>query len=680
MKKLFIVIGLLLTGFAGWAQHPGLQLLCRPVPDSIMLRWAPIDKTTWDLGNQYGYMVERHTLLRGGKLLPAPERRLLTATPQKPAPLQQWEPYAENDKFVAAAAQCIFDEGVSMPMASPVAVAKRYEQEQNRFSLALYAADRSVTAARLSGLYLTDKTALPDEKYLYTVYIPLPDSVATADTAFAFTGLSEYQPLPRPLELSARWENKKVFLTWNIFYLNHIYNTYSVEKSTDGRHYAPVSENAMVQLADPGISPMYAYRSDSLPDNETIWYYRVRGYNAFGEPGPPSDSVMGHGSLPITQSPVITGKEVINNKTVKLEWTYPEDMNRYITGFRVYRSAKPTGVKQRIYESKNPPERNYTDLSPELTNYYTMSVFDDETEKFTSNITYAELVDSIPPAPPTGLTGRIDSTGRVWLNWSPNADKDIEGYRIYRGNHPDFDFLLITPTAIRQTAYMDSINLNTLTKYIYYRLRAIDLRQNQSDYSTILELQRPDTIPPVAPVIKSIEGQKGALLLTWINSTSSDVVRHHISRKQPADSVFRLIAAIDKPSAPTSTYTDKTVAPDETYIYRIVAEDENGLLSTPSTPVQQRAPGAPPERIRLKQRQQSEQTILSWDIQSTKKIARVVIYKATGEAPLQLYDYSTESAFTDAQTPEGTTCRYKIKAIYDDGSASALSNEVTVKM
>jgi fibronectin type 3 domain-containing protein len=281
---------------------------------------------------------------------------------------------------------------------------------------------------------------------------------------------------------------------------------------------------------------------------------------------------------------------------------------------------------------------------------------------------------------PSGFAGRIDSTGKVWLSWNPNEEKDLDGYRVYRSNRPDFEFLLITPAVVKQPFYTDSVTLNTLTQQVYYRLRAIDLRQNQSAFSHVLELVRPDTIPPVAPVIKSVEAQKGALLLTWINSSSTDVVRHHIYRKQSGDTTFRLLAHIDRKPEKQSTYADRTVEPGETYTYQVRAEDNSQLYSTPSAPAQQKALGGLVEQVVLKKREYSDRAVLHWDIKSKKDVERVLIYRASTGADLQVYDNTTESSYADNKIVPNHTYKYRIKAIYADGTSSALSNEVTVKL
>lgn len=681
MKKLTLLLLFLCWTLSVSPQESGskgVRLLARPAQtDSIQLRWAPVDKETWKLGNMYGYVVERYTILRDGQAIEDRERSILTDVPLKPQKLDVWQQY-EDDKFVSTAAECIFGESV-VPLVSPAAIARRYKEEENKFSFALYAADMSPLTAKLSGLYLVDKTAQANEKYLYIVHIPAPDSIPV-DTAFAFTGLSEYFPLPKPLDLTARWTDRQVTLSWNILYLNHIYNSYIVEKSLDGENYTPISENASIQASDEGVNPEWAYRNDSLPDNQTVWYYRIRGINAFGEIGLPSDSVVGQGRLQITEAPVVTNKEIIENREVKLSWTFPEEMNEYIGGFRLYRSEKPEGTKEKIYEG-TPQERTYSDNSPELTNYYVLSVYDGETEKFAMGTTYAELIDSIPPAMPTGLAGKIDSAGTAYITWNENTDKDIYGYRLFRSNHPDFEFMPVSPAEIIETAYSDTVNIKTLSKKIYYRLRAVDKRGNLSDFSEILELKIPDFIPPVSPVIKEITAEKDGILLAWYNSSSSDVVRHTIFRKSETDSAFFFIGKVVMPEIfeKTSTYKDKNVQAGETYLYRVEAEDDAGLRSMPSSPLYVKALGEKTaQQIVLKAKINNNNITLSWTI--ANNIARVLIYKATGQESLRVYGSSTETSFTDKEIPFGKTVKYMIKFVYNDGTNSDLSNEVILNL
>ncbi|MDR0763025.1 MAG: hypothetical protein LBF01_00825 [Bacteroidales bacterium] len=660
-----------------------VKLLVRPAKaDSIMLRYAPADKETWKVANKYGYVIERYTVLRDGELVEDREYRLLTSTPLKPQPLDVWEQY-EDDKYVSIAAECIFGESV-VPLVSPVAIARRYKEEQNKFSFALFAADHSPLAARLSGLAFTDNTAQKNEKYLYAVRVAAPDSILI-DTAFAFTGLSEYMTLPRPLDLTAQWADRQVTLSWDIMSLQHIYNSYIVEKSTDGKNYTAISENASVQGADEGINPERAYRTDTFFDNSTRLYYRIRGINAFGETGEPSDSVVGQGKMLITQAPIILNKQTVNNKQVKLDWEYPQKMNSYITGFKVYRSSNPERTKEKIYEGRNPQERTFMDNNPELTNYYVVSVYDGSAEKFSMGLSYVELIDSTPPAAPTGAAGEVDTLGVVYITWKANTDKDIKGYRVFRSNNIRHEFMNIHPAVLKDTFYTDTININTLTKNVYYRIKAIDLRENQSAFSEILQLKRPDKIPPVTPVIKDIAVEKDKVVITWYNSSSEDVVLHRIYRSSETnDSVVEIAVINSVPSASAlsekmGSYTDKKITGGETYTYQIVAEDDSKLRSPYSSSMSIKIQDEKKrQEITLKAKREEEQVRLTWVTDSKRKVEKVFIYKATNDGQLRLLSNTSENSFTDRAADFGDVVRYRVKAIYTDGTSSDFSKEVKV--
>lgn len=679
MQKYLFIIALFVFTNNIWAQK-SIEILSRPMPDSIMLRWAPADAKTWRLANVYGYQLKRYTVLRDKKIPKQIEEVVLTPVSMKPAIIEQWEPFI-GDKYVGIAAECIYSsyyKGIPTG-GNPHIVYEKYKEEQQRYTFALYAADQSLKAAELSGLYFADKTTKPNEKYLYKVYLNCPDSLAK-DTASVFTGQSAFRSLPKPLDLNADWKDHKVSLTWNIKYLKHIYNSYVVEKSTDkGKSYHPLGDNAIVQVSDIGVDPYFMSKSDSLPDNETAFYYRVRGVNAFGQMGPPSDSIFGSGRLPIEKAPIIVSNELIENEKVNLQWEYPEEMNNYIVGFKLYRSSSPRGKKKLIFEGKESDQRSYIDHEPDMTNYYRISVYNDKVEKLSSLMTYAARVDSFPPLQPSGTHGLIDSAGVVTLNWMPNTEEDINGYRVYRSNHPEFEFMLVGSSVVKDTMFKDTINIKTLTKKIYYKVRAEDVRQNQSPFSELIAIKRPDIIPPVAPLLKSIKINDGKPELIWINSSSEDVVKHHIYRKKQEDSTYIAIVTLPPTAEVFAHYVDETVERGNIYIYRIDAEDDSGLLSQPSKTMQFKVESGIEEQLKLKKRVLADRVKLTWAIQSEKEVKRVVIYRAVNEEALQLYDNSEQDEYFDTKLSPGKKYKYAIKAIYKDDSSSQLSQPIVVK-
>lgn len=659
----------------------GVKVLGSPRKDAILLRWAPMSPAVWRLGNEYGYLVERFTILRDGEIPDDISGEILADKPFLPMEQAAWELLMDDDKYVSIAAECIFSstfKGLDSG-GNPHMVYKMYKEEQQRFSFALYAADQSLDAARLSGLYFEDKSARENEKYLYRVYISCPDTLAV-DTGFVFTGLSEYQALPKPQTPVAKWGDKQVELSWDIRHLNHIYNSYVVERSEDGGHvFERISDNALVQLSDEGVNPDYMYRSDTLANNGVVYYYRIRGISAFGEPGPSSDSIFGRGRLPLTQAPVFIGKEVIDNKKVKLSWEYPDRMDAFVTGFKLYRSSGPKSRKEVIFEGVEPSQRSFIDDSPDMTNYYLVSAYNQDEEKVSLIETYAARVDSFPPVAPQGLTGSIDSLGIVSISWLPNTESDLEGYRVFTSNHPAYEFILRTPLAIPDTAFMDSINIHTLTRSIFYKVAAIDVRQNQSVLSDVLELKRPDVIPPVAPRLLELSESKKGVFLEWIPSSSTDVSLHHIYRKGERESSFVSISSLSD-KGEIMKYTDPTVNPGLGYDYYIVAEDEGGLMSPASNRRYIRAGKDKPEELRLRYTKQLSQIVLEWDIVSAKRVERVVVYRGEGDGVMRLYGNSENDSFPDQKLSPGITYYYRAKAVYEDGSSSPVSEIVKVKL
>ena len=75
-----------------------IELVARPLKDSIMLRWGASNSLLWEEANKAGYTIERVTILRDGKLLSIPEHKILTPSPLMPLPLEKWETAVKRNK------------------------------------------------------------------------------------------------------------------------------------------------------------------------------------------------------------------------------------------------------------------------------------------------------------------------------------------------------------------------------------------------------------------------------------------------------------------------------------------------------------------------------------------------------------------------------------------------------
>ena len=149
-----------------------------------------------------------------------------------------------------------------------------------------------------------------------------PDAAEISfDTAFVFTGQSDYMELPQAFEFKADFGDRLVTLNWNAFVHDKIYTGYYIERSADkGKTYNKVNDEPIVFMySETAINPEYMYRLDSLPENDKIYTYRIRGKTSFGELGPWSEPISGKGTDPYIMGPHNSRQKWSDAKVVQEE-------------------------------------------------------------------------------------------------------------------------------------------------------------------------------------------------------------------------------------------------------------------------------------------------------------------------------------------------------------------------
>jgi len=676
------------------AQQPNtsIKLIVRPLPDSILLRWAPDNFEGWNAGNKYGYKIVRFTLMRNGQMLKQSNDSnvsnpsdVLNPIFIKPWPLNQWEKLADIDDYAGVAAQAIYGKTFDLTANKSTYsydVINKVKEQDSRYTFALFAADQSPATARASGLWFTDRNVKKGEKYLYRVILAAPDNIIKADTGFAFTGVDEYLPLPKPINLGAEFGDKSVLLHWDRKTLSYLYNSYSIERSEDGVNFVKVKKQPII-YANSGdfVESDEMMYIDSLTANDKPYTYRVKGYTAFGETSPPSEVAKGKGTIEIKSIPDIIDHKEINGQ-IELKWKFPEAENTSIAGFKVLRAEDYNAFYDTISPMLSPEVRGFLDPKPLPTNYYKVLVQGKSGTKKKSLEKLIQLSDSIPPAPPTGLRATADTSGKLILSWIANTEKDMEGYRIYRANSKDDEFSQITVEPVKNTFYVDHINVKTLTKKIYYQLMAIDKRLNHSGFSEALEVERPDVVPPAPPAISKIKSTPQGVLIQWENSTSEDVAKHLIYRKAKGQDTAQLIKEFAITDT-TKTYTDSAGIANAIYYYTLVAQDRSGLKSVPTAEMagQKMASLQANElgELRFKRDRKAMTITLEWK-QPACQVKRYTIYRKAGENGV-LSAYATipgdKTEFTDKRVKTDTKYSYAIKPVVDD-SITEVSNIIEI--
>jgi len=656
-----------------------LAVIVRPSADSITLRWAPLQVADWQAANQYGYRVERFTLVRHGKVVKPPEQKLLTPSPLKPLPEEQWEKFTGN-KYGMVAAQALYGETFELDIAHTdiMQIVNKAKENEQRYSIALFCADMSPVIAKAQGLYFADKQIEKDVRYLYRVSVITP-----ADTlrGSVFIDPAQKYQLPSVAGVTGQAAGNVVTLRWNQAEYESLYTTYSIERSEDGKTFTAVSDIAGVTLSKKGQESKYQYAVDTVATIGKEYSYRVRGITPFGEYGPSSNTIKVKVSKAVTSNVFITSALSTDNKSIDIQWDFPASENDALAGFEVTRSSKASGVYKTIHNDILPAtSRAFKDASPQQSNYYKIKARTLDGTEITSMPYLAMLVDSIPPAIPVGMQGKVDEYGNVRISWKPNTDADIYGYRVYRAYYQSEEFALMTGEPVKDTTFTDRVELKSLNEKIHYQIMAIDRNQNQSALSAILSLALPDKVPPMPPVWLPVKSTKEGVVLTWQPSGSQDVVKYEVYRKGDQGQWIRLVT---RPAGKDSvyTYTDQNLSNSNVQYYTVIAVDEANLESPPTPVVSGFMLSQPKPAVSMAApivNYEKKAIVLNWTYDQPN-VTSFRVYRIVNDGTVQLYRTVKDKQFVDIGITANTKYSYRVMAVFGNGAFSEMGKETIVR-
>ncbi len=648
--------------------------------NSIMLRWGVNTPTAWKYANKYGYIIERQTIVSNGELLLKPIIKILNNVPLKPKPMMEWKEFTQKNNNAAIAAQALYGDNFDVGMKNGNGIISILNQAQvleQRFIFALYAADQDFEVAKFSGLGYVDTDVKPSERYLYTIKVALPEGKYPIKTGGAYLGLSDHIPLPEPKEFTGIFKDKSVILNWNYGIIKKYYTNYIVERSEDnGTTFKALTKTPISNLGERENNPsnrmMYV---DSLFQNDKQYQYRIKGISPFGIQGPYSNVVKGEGITPLIHNPYIIENKVLDNGTVVLQWEFPKEGFGTLKSYELVRADTPKG----IYTVVN-PSIHKTKTSVELSNlkpinYFKIVAIGTDGTKRESFPKMIQPDDSTPPAIPTLITGDIDSLGVVRLQWKQNIEADFLGYRVFRANLKDDEFTQITFEPISNNTIIDTINIKTLNKKIYYKIQALDKRYNPSNFSKVIALNRPDIVPPSQPVFTSFKVEGNEVLLKWVTSASKDAVNTVVYRKERGSKLpWKFIKSL---ALPKNSYVDANTEPGKNYLYTILTVDESGLESEPVRPlkitISDNLPKPPITKFTHTINREQEFIQLDWRY-TVKNVEEFILYKGEEQKQPTLYKIfdKKENSFKDKNLLINTKYTYLLQAVFSSGAKSPI--------
>ncbi|HLP18487.1 MAG TPA: hypothetical protein VK470_19675 [Bacteroidota bacterium] len=670
-----------------------IQVLAREMEDSVVLRWAPTTPHAWRVGNRVGYLIERRTSSNG-------ETVLLTPQPVVPWEVEPWGEWLQSDSsnaFIGIAVYALYADTTLMGLADSLGqdtLSTNAERNANLYGYALFAADNDAGIATALGLRFVDRRVKRGEQYTYTIRLARPQTYRIDPGSVTVSaGKSAPTGLP-PKNLVGTGMDGKIQLQWQPPSTGIRYSAYNVFRSESrGRTYTRLNATPIAILVpNQGDVPARGVFTDTTIVNYRTYRYQIKGIDAFGESGAAAEvEAFGRDLTPPPQ-PVVNNAEQIASTKLRMRWDMV-DVPGDLAGFNVLRSASAdSNYKKLNTRLLSPRMREYIDeKANDREPYYIISAVDTAGNAALSFPLYGMLIDTIAPAVPVGLRGTIDTTGHVRLRWNRNRESNIIGYRVLRANAPDHEFTQLTGSVCRDTFYVDSIDVSSLTRSVYYRIAAVNARFGHSQMSPILTLRRQQKNMPTAPVFTDVVSNDESIELKWAVN-SEDKLRAIVlfrrsmlpDRASPHGTVTWDTLASLRGSA--RSFIDRRVEQKMTYEYQLaVVDSTDDQFVYAELPVQGRSfdTGVRPavRKVTAALAKESNAIRLDWTYQTRENDRTYfVIYRSVdgGEFISLKSVPGTLRTFADRALIGDGTYRYRIQVATSGGAESPLSEPVSV--
>ncbi len=561
-----------------------LQLLAKHGKGTIRLRWVAQTPEIWALGHQYGYILERTTVIRNNKTLAKPEDfKTITLLPFSE---QEWSKLARTDDQVRAAQSFYFykpEELAEKDTSLKSAITR------GKFAFSSIAADFSSTVANLMRLSFEDSLVKSNEIYHYTIKLNHPDfqklKAETRVTAGMSWNIKAYTP-QKLVDLD--YVDSTVTLKW-VIPQQAIFTGYVIERSADGGvSYERVNQAPFVPIENsPKEKDAFLYTT-KVPKLMLNYYYRIRGIDPFAEQSDPSNSVKVFAFQSRLPEPDSLLSNFLNKRTVGIRWRFPDSLTINLQGFNVYKTLDFKNFTKVNKEVVSNSTRTIFDrIEDGIENiYYTVAAVDLRGRQKTSEPLLVNIIDSIPPMKLMNLHGKINKKGITRIGWTHGKERDLFGFNVFRaeGIRPK-DMELIRVIQHPDTAMIDTVAMGTTNRKVLYVIVPIDYHSNAARANDTLVLYRPDVTPPEPPktVYFAFENEKASI--KWLPSTSEDVAAYKLYKQDLPDTATRFVADV-KLAKDTLRYVTESMEEEKSTNYLLRAIDQEGLISNDSNRVE----------------------------------------------------------------------------------------------
>jgi len=578
MKKILIFISIIFLHICGAnAQEkiePEILVTARNYGDSVVVRWAPNNSVLWLICNKYGYRIERVFYDEiGTEDNPQIVERYVPVRDAifKPLSQEQMIERYKDEKHPQGMVATEFlygDVDLRGEETGPIATMKAQEDAQDmRYAYTLLAADLDPDVADAIGLRysfrIRDLKDIQDSSVVLRI-VPLVD-----------TSIVNVKPVIYDIDIS--FKNELVMTPTDVFtesgdgYIklqwrrDNYFTAYFLEKSVDSINFVPINKtpyltsedtqeelesrypeyapstldsiNSVGQIRPLYPRPLYSFHTylDTVENGRTF-YYRIYGVDGFGDTSKYSYIVSGVGIKEKVLDPATDVKAIqISENKVKITWKEPVNIQKLQGYFISHANTFAQENIDFITEELLPPgtkEFTHSYVKEGLYNIYFVYAVDFNGKYYPSQVATIYLKDSIKPAPPKNVKATVDSSGLCIITWDHNEEDDIEGYKVYYSMNLNQVFNQITEVPTDLNMFLDKVNVFMLNTVIYYKIIAVDVAGNHSDFSEVAVGKIPDFHPPLKPLVKSYFVGNEDVKFTFIVDINPDIKMHYFLKRK----------------------------------------------------------------------------------------------------------------------------------------------------
>lgn len=640
--------------------------------NKILFRLMPVNKTVFELIKSGGLKISRAEKIEGK--LSNEVLLIKKLQPYWEADTSKWLKIYRKDKDKAAFVyQSLYRSKIGEQKSKD-------KSEELFFDLLMLSCSFDAEIAEACGLFFIDSTFDADKKYVYKIEI--------YDENETVKEIMKVDIAPKPLSSNPNIDDLKVqnykgvaVLKWNAEKYKSDYAGYLIERSEDSLSFYQRNKAPVVFVKTQfEKNKQILYYSDTMPDKYIKYYYRVKAINYFGEQSASSNYVVIKNHSIFKTIPVIDTLKVINNNKVFLHWKMEsEGENLFPQKYLVYRSEKENAKYELIHSTKS--TFGYVDRHPGLINFYKIAAISYENDTVYSYSRMANITDTIAPSSPKFFKANALKTGEIRFSWNKNPEKDIQGYKLFTANSKTDEMVQVNTKFIKDTLYHERLNLKTLSRSVYYSLVAVDDNFNSSEMSDIIEVKRPDTIAPSAPILRSASSVQKGVKLHYILSASDDVSKHILLRKNLSNNNWTQIKTILQ-NDNLNSYIDTTAEKGKEYSYLLQAHDADNNMSVSNSLIIHHETGFRSQLTNLSftTDRKLKQIVLNWKL-SNNEIEKYILYRAKkGEALTIIKTLDgNQNSFTDKNLFMGNVYEYRMKAVYYNGAESLISDALIIE-